>query len=105
MKRNLLTKGLVIGALGLLALTGCGGGYRYDPYYSYAPPPPPRVENYGRPPGPDHVWINGYWGYSNRNYAWAPGRWERPPRRGTHWHDGRWDRDGRGYRYRNGYWR
>ena len=89
--------------MAVAALTGCGG-YRYDAY-AYGAPPPPRVERYGRPPSPGHVWINGYWGYSGRDYAWSPGYWARPPRRGARWEEGRWDRDGRGYRYRKGYWR
>ena len=102
MKRYLL----IAGALGLMALTGCGNGYRYDRYdYAYGPPPPPRVEVYGRQPGPDHVWIRGYWGNAGGRYAWNPGSWARPPHRGARWHEGRWDRDGRGYRYRQGHWR
>ena len=96
---------LLIAALGLTALTGCGGGYRYDGYYASAPPPPPRIERYGPAPSPYHVWINGYWGYAGSRYGWTPGYWARPPRRNARWEEGRWDRDGRGYRYRKGYWR
>ena len=95
---------LLIAALGLTALTGCGG-YGYNSYYASAPPPPPRMERYGPAPGPGHVWINGYWGYSSGRYGWAPGYWARPPHRNARWIEGRWDRDGRGYRYRKGYWR
>lgn len=100
MKRYLL---IGAAALGLAALTGCGG-YRDYGYYSAAPPPP-RFERYGPAPGPGHVWINGYWGNAGGRYDWSAGYWARPPHRGARWVDGRWDRNGRGYRYRKGYWR
>ena len=95
---------LLIAALGLVALTGCGGGY-HSAYYAPAPPPAVRAEYYGPAPRPGHVWVNGYWGYSGNRYAWNNGYWARPPHRNARWVQGRWDRDGRGYRYHKGYWR
>ena len=97
---------LLIAALGLGALTGCGGGYGYrGGYYASAPPPPLRAEYYGPAPSPYHVWINGYWGYAGNRYNWTPGYWTRPPRRNARWQEGRWDREGRGWRYQRGQWR
>ena len=105
MKRYLLIAAFGLTTLGLVGgMTGCGG-YRYDSYYAYAPPPPLRVERYGPAPGPGHVWVNGYWGYGGGRYNWASGYWARPPHRNARWQEGRWDRDGRGYRYRKGHWR
>src|SRR5439155_26063786 len=37
-------------------------------------PPPPRVEVVSVRPGPEFVWIGGYWSWIDRTYAWGPGR-------------------------------
>jgi hypothetical protein len=64
-------------------------------------PPPPRVLAV-RPasPGPDWVWVEGYWYPVNGRYRWHDGYWTRPPYAGAIWvgphHDGQ--------RYFNGYW-
>ena len=64
-------------------------------------PPPPRVVAV-RPlaPGPEFIWIEGYWYLVGHHYRWHPGYWTRPPYPGAHWvvpyHDGR--------RYFGGYW-
>jgi len=95
---------VILGGLSLAgALTGCaGGGYGY---YASTPPPPVRVEARGVAPCAGFVWIDGYWGYRGGNYAWVPGRWDRPPRTRARWIPGRWEaRRGR-YYYREGRWR
>ncbi len=57
-------------------------------------PPPPRVLRV-RPaaPGPDFVWVDGYWYVVNGRYQWHAGYWTRPPYAGAVWvgprHDGR----------------
>ena len=81
------------------------------------PPPAPRVLRV-RPasPGPDYVWVDGYWYPVGRRYQWHEGYWTRPPYAGARWvaphhdgeqffegywegdrgrfeHDHRWDRD------------
>lgn len=64
-------------------------------------PPPPRVLAV-RPatPGPDWVWIDGYWYPVNGHYRWHAGYWTRPPYPGAVWvsphHDGQ--------RYFAGFW-
>jgi hypothetical protein len=80
-------------------------------------PPPPRVLRV-RPvsPGPDFVWVDGYWYPVAGHYRWHAGYWTRPPYVGARWvvphhdgerffagywdgdhgrveHDHRWDRD------------
>jgi hypothetical protein len=58
------------------------------------PPPPPHVV-YARPavPGPDLVWIEGYWYPVGHHYVWHDGYWMHPPHEGYIWiaprHDGR----------------
>ena len=85
------------------------------------PPPPPRVIRVQPPrPGPEYVWVDGYWFADGSRYRWHDGYWTRPPYGGARWvspryesehfyggywdgdrgrfeHDHRWDRD----RYRD----
>jgi hypothetical protein len=64
-------------------------------------PPPPRVMAV-RPesPGPDYIWVEGYWYPVNGHYTWHRGYWTRPPYDGARWvgphHDGE--------RFFEGYW-
>jgi hypothetical protein len=69
-----------------------------------APPAPRNVERRPAPPAQGYVWIDGYYSWSGRQYAWEPGRWAMPPRGYTTWVGPRYDRDQRGYRYTAGYW-
>src|SRR6185312_14069874 len=48
-------------------------------------PPPPRHEVIVASPGPDYVWVNGYWGGEPGHYSWVGGHWDRPPHRGSVW--------------------
>jgi len=65
------------------------------------PPPQPRVVRVLPPrPGPEFVWIDGYWYPVGRHYRWHEGYWTRPPYPGARWvvphHDGE--------RFFEGYW-
>ena len=57
------------------------------------PPPPLRVQRVAAMPGPDFVWVDGYWYPVGRRWVWHAGYWTRPPRPGAYWiapyHDGR----------------
>ncbi len=81
------------------------------------PPPPPRVVYVvPRQPGPEVVWIDGYWYVVKKHYRWHEGYWTRPPYVRARWvaphyegdmffvgywdgdrgrfeHDHHWDRD------------
>jgi len=108
MKRKLLALLLLIGgaAFGQVSI-----GVRIG-----APPPPRIIRTRPRAPGPDYVWIDGYWYASGRRWLWHNGYWTRPPYAGARWimprhdgqmfyegywegdrgrfdHDHRWDRD------------
>jgi hypothetical protein len=87
------------------------------------PPPQPRVVRVLPPqPGPEFVFVDGYWYPSGRHYKWHEGYWTRPPYEGARWvaphhdgqqffegywegdrghleHDHRWDRDRRNRDY------
>jgi len=65
------------------------------------PPPPPRVVYYTPArPGPDYVWVAGYWYPEGPRYAWHAGFWSRPPYEGGLWIGPRWE----GGRYYAGRW-
>lgn len=68
-------------------------------------PPPPRHEHRGHAPGPDYVWIDGYWGWHGRRHEWVEGRWERPPHGRREWVAPRWEHRGNGYVFIEGSWR
>lgn len=68
------------------------------------PPPPPREVVVARS-APDTVWVNGYWIYESRGYAWVPGHWERPPERHLAFVAPHWARRDHSYVYVRGYWR
>src|SRR5579863_1851996 len=65
------------------------------------PPPPPRVIRV-QPvaPGPDFIWVQGYWYPVGNHYKWHAGYWTQPPYEGARWiaphHDGQ--------QFFEGYW-
>jgi hypothetical protein len=65
------------------------------------PPPAPRVVHVLPPsPGPEFVWVDGYWYPVGNHYRWHEGYWTRPPYAGGRWVEPRHD----GERFYNGYW-
>ncbi len=65
------------------------------------PPPPPYVVHVLPPrPGPEFVWVDGYWYPVGKHYKWHKGYYSRPPYAGARWvsphHDGE--------RFYAGYW-
>jgi len=79
-------------------------------------PPAPLAYRVPPMPGPDFVWVEGYWYPQGRRYVWHDGYWTRPPYEGAYWvapyyvggryfpgqwesrrgnlaHDHRWDKD------------
>jgi hypothetical protein len=63
-------------------------------------PPPPRVYHVAARPGPEFVWVEGYWYPQGRQYVWHDGYWTRPPYEGAYWVEPYYD----GGRYMAGYW-
>ena len=56
-------------------------------------------------PGPDYVWVGGYWTWYGGRWCWARGHWAYPPYRGAYWYGGRWDYRGGSHVWVGGYWR
>jgi hypothetical protein len=107
----------IAGGLGLLSMAGISA-----PTLSASPllaevsvnivldpaPPPPRHEIVVERdrPGPDYLWIDGYWDGSPGRYVWVAGRWDRPPHPHGAWVAPHWDRDHDGhYHMTKGEWR
>ncbi len=69
-------------------------------------PPAPRYERYEERsrPGPDYVWVPGYWAGEPSRYVWVQGHWERPSYRGARWVAPRWEQRSGGYVFIRGYW-
>jgi WXXGXW repeat (2 copies) len=65
-----------------------------------APPPPRVVRVHPRSPGPDYVWLDGYWYPEGGRYKWHNGYWTRPPYAGALWVGPHYD----GGRYYEGFW-
>ena len=66
-----------------------------------APPPPPRVVRVlPRRPGPEFVWVDGYWFPQGNHYRWRDGYWARMPYEGARWIAPRYV----GRTYYEGYW-
>lgn len=69
---------------------------------------PPALPIYEQPPlpGPDYVWIPGYWSWDDDygDYFWVPGTWVLAPSPGYLWTPAWWGWDNGLYVFHDGYW-
>jgi hypothetical protein len=104
-----------VAGLGLLGCDVLVSSHRSEPVYveqqqpayvvvAEAPPAPRIVERRPPPPTQGHIWIDGYYSWSGRQYVWETGRWAVPPRANVVWIGPSYDRDQHGYRYTAGHW-
>ena len=63
-------------------------------------PPAPRAYRVTPRPGPEFVWVEGYWYPQGREYRWHDGYWTRPPYEGAYWNEPYYV----GGRYVAGFW-
>jgi len=73
-----------------------------------APPPPPRQEVIVERdrPGPDFVWVGGFWDGTPGHYVWVAGHWDRPPHPHAAWVSPHWEKDHDGHYHQiKGEWR
>ena len=109
---------LLIVAVGGIAAFGAGCVERQVVYVPAPPgattgpvvtdqtPPPPQVEVVPAMPGPEYVWMPGYWSIGvGGGWVWIGGRYGLPPRPHAVWVRGHWGRHGRGYVWIGGRWR
>ncbi len=78
-----LLRTLAISALFLAPASTARAQITFDVHIG--PPPAPRVYRVPRQPGPDYVWIEGYWYPQGTHYRWLNGYWTRPPYEGAYW--------------------
>jgi hypothetical protein len=77
-----------------------GGGV----FVRFGPPPPPREVIYVRP-GPQYVYVPGYYRWTGRKHRWTRGYWAKPPRPHAVYVPGYWAPQRGGYVFVGGYWR
>ena len=65
-----------------------------------APPRPRVVRVQPRSPGPNYIWIDGYWFANGNRWKWHDGYWTRAPYEGARWMAPRYE----GGRFFGGYW-
>jgi hypothetical protein len=67
---------------------------------------PPSLPVYAQPicPGPDFIWVPGYWAWGDDDYFWVPGTWVLAPEPGLFWTPGYWAWGGSGFIFTAGYW-
>ena len=87
--------------IGMLMAAGSVFAFQISVGIRIGNPPPPRVLRVRpRAPGPEYMWVDGYWYPVAGHYRWHTGYWTRPPYVGAHWvvphHDGE--------RFFDGYW-
>jgi len=64
------------------------------------PPPAPRAYRVPPRPGPEFVWVEGYWYPQRGHYVWHNGYWTQPPYAGAYWVEPYYQQG----RYFPGYW-
>src|SRR5439155_6651355 len=68
-------------------------------------PPAPQTEVIPVAPGPDYVWVGGYWRREGPRWVWTPGRYTLRPRPAAVWVPGHWVAHRRGWAWVPGHWR
>lgn len=99
---------LLLPVLAVVLLGGC------VPYVSGdvgievgGPPPGIRAEVAVTSPGPEYVWVPGYWDWAaaRADWVWVPGVWQRPPHRRAVWVAPRYHNRRGHWAYTHGHWR
>lgn len=106
----------------LIALTALGGCYAQAGYSASAqpvvvegeyveteeappPPPPPTIVEVAPPaPSPEHVWIEGNYGWHAHVYTWNRGHYEHRPHARANWINGHWEKRGHRRMWVDGHW-
>src|SRR5262245_17876735 len=76
-RRTFLAAAMFASAVILFA-PGCASQPPPDTVYVADGPPAMQIEVVAVSPGPDFVWVPGWWNY-DRTYVWVAGSWQRPP--------------------------
>ena len=98
----------LLGATLLGSTTACVGGMEpagAGVVWVQRSPPRERYEERPPYPGPEFIWISGYWVWGGADYDWTPGRWERRPTSRAKYDRGRWYHGRGGWYWVEGRWR
>lgn len=102
--RKFLALALGLAAVGPLA-TPASAQFSVGISVNFGPPPLPV---YDQPPipGPDYVWMPGFWAWDDdeEDYFWVPGTWVMAPRPGLLWTPPWWGWSDGVYLFHPGYW-
>jgi hypothetical protein len=79
-----LTRVLAAAAFVLVSASAAHAQISFDVRIG-TPPPPPRVYRVPVQPGPDYIWVEGYWYPAGQRYVWHNGYWTHPPYAGAYW--------------------
>jgi hypothetical protein len=110
MSRTHAYQGVLIGGLLLATVAFATPVWAAPPspqvrVYVQVGPPRPLVEYRPVAPGPEFVWMAGYYHWTGRSHEWVAGHWERAPRPRAQWAPGQWKHDRRGWYFVDGHWR
>ena len=67
-------------------------------------PPEPKVEVAGDAPGPDFVWVSGFWSWPGR-WEWVAGHWDKQPSPQATYVSGHWIQHNDYWAWVPGYWK
>lgn len=107
---------LVLGAVAVLALAGCGDTDVEEHYgnetnqaaaIDIAPVPPPAITEEpvtGLTDRRTQVWRKGHWVYENQRFMWVGGEVLTRPSPTAVWSPDRWERRAYGWVFIHGYW-
>jgi hypothetical protein len=93
-RRGVIVKKLIASFVFLAAILAGGSAFAGQVSIGIqigAPPRPRVVHVVPRRPGPEFVWVEGYWYPQGRHYRWQDGYWTRPPYPGAYWIAPRYD--------------
>src|SRR5687768_5640374 len=87
---------------------GVSGSYHahdgYGTVYVSSPPPAAVVEYRTAWPGPNYIWIDGFWDWGGYDWYWVSGHWS-ASRSGYYYERPRYIVSNGRYVYHRGYWR
>lgn len=101
--RTLLLVGTVFLALSMSGCVPRRSGVAYVSRVD-ARPPAPYLEVVTAAPGPNYVWVNGYWTWIGNRYVWMRGHWAPRPGPGYVWVNNGWTHVNGRYRFVPGRW-
>ena len=80
------------------------GHARKEKYRVAVAPPKPVAEPRPEAPSPRHVWVPGYWSWSNERHIWVSGMWSMPPQQNVVWVQPQWVNESGSWLFFEGQW-